>query len=139
MIQRVLVGLDGSPASLRALDWAIRWSGQTEAELHSLSIEEIGNHAGAVLPMDDEKEWSESRYAGIIRRAQDLAAASGMALHPHVAIGHEVKALVQFCRDQQFDLLVIGRNGYSAMSDEHMGGTCFGLVQHAPCPVVVVR
>ncbi len=136
---RILVALDGSDGSFKALRRAIDLAQRVGAELHSVSIEEISRHDGAVLPMDDECEWGDSVFAPAIRTAQDNARQAGTTLHPHVIIGHEVKAVVQFIESSRFDLLVAGFVGQTAYSLHVMGGTAFGLVQHAPCPVLVVK
>lgn len=58
---------------------------------------------------------------------------------PHVIVGHEVKTVVEFVKRQQFDLLVVGSLGHSALYDRIMGGTCQRLVRLAPCSVLVVK
>lgn len=107
-------------------------------ELHSISIIEIGRHSGALLPMSDEREWADSPFAEVIRRAQAEARKAGIELHPHVAVGHEVKWISEFAGEQGFDMLVVGFAGHSEL-DGAMGGTCYGLVQHAPCAVLVAK
>jgi len=136
---RILIALDGSECSLRALRWGIEVAPRLGAELHSVSIEEIDRHDGAILPMSDEREWRDSLFSETIRRAQDMAQKAGIELRPHVIIGHEVKAIAQFVECGRFDLLVVGFHGHTAYAPNAMGGTCFGLTQHASCPVLVVK
>jgi len=136
---RILTALDGSEGAVRALRVAIDVAQKWGAELHSVSIEEIARHDGAVLPVSDESEWGDSTFAPAIRAAQENARKAGISLQPHVIIGHEVKAVVQFIESSRFDLLVVGFVGQTAYSRHVMGGTAFGLVQHAPCPVLVVK
>lgn len=136
---RILVALDGSEVAFRALRCALSLAQRLGAELHSASIEEIARHEGAVLPMSDEGEWGDSAFAPAIRTAREGARQAGISLHPHVIIGHEVKAIVQFIQSSRFDLLVVGFVGRTAYSPDVMGGTAFGLIQHAPCPVLVVK
>ncbi len=139
MYQKILVGLDGSAGSFRALRAAIAIARACGAALHSLSVDEIPQHAGAVLPMDNEHEWGDTPFAPDIRRALRQCDEAGIALYPHVVIGHEVKATAQFIEAGGFDLLVIGFVGRSDLSEQSMGGSCFGLTQHAPCSVLVVK
>jgi nucleotide-binding universal stress UspA family protein len=129
-------GGDGG-AHLPALPGPARTDGGA-VELHSISIIEIGRHSGALLPMSDEREWADSPFADVIRRAQAEARQSGINLIPHVAIGHEVKWISEFAGQQGFDVLLVGFAGHSEL-DGAMGGTCYGLVQHAPCSVLVVK
>lgn len=137
--KKILVGLDGSAASFAALGEAIELARQWGAELHSVSIIEIGNHSGAILPMSDEREWSDSPYGAHIRQAIEAARERGVSLQPHAIVGHEVKAISQFLADRDFDLLVIGDRGHTRLAPGVIGGTCFGLTQNAPCSVLVVK
>lgn len=63
----------------------------------------------------------------------------GVSLLPHVVMGHEVKSIVDFIEEREYDILVIGFVGHSALYDRVMGGTCQSLVQLAPCAVLVVK
>ena len=60
---RILTALDGSEGAIRALRFAIDVAQKWGAELHSVSIEEIARHDGAVLPVSDESEWGDRKYA----------------------------------------------------------------------------
>ena len=65
----------------------------------------------------------------------------GMALLASVIsirVGISV-ALIEFIKQQGFDLLVIGFMGHSALYDRVMGSTCHSLVRLAPCTVLVVK
>lgn len=139
---KILVALDGSAGAWNALIFGIRLAAGRgapgTAELHSISIIEIGRHSGALLPMSDEREWADTPFADVIRRAQAEAKNAAIDLRPHVAVGHEVKWISEFAGEQGFDVLVVGFAGHSEL-DGAMGGTCYGLVQHAPCAVLVVK
>lgn len=138
-MRKILVALDGSESAFRALAYAISLAEGRDDEIHVVCVEEIGHHAGAVLPMHNEKEWSQSHYAPAIRRGQEMGQAAGVAISPHVIIGHETKAIVEFIELARFDLLVLGFHGLTAYGAHVMGGTCFALAQHAPCPVLIVK
>jgi nucleotide-binding universal stress UspA family protein len=46
---------------------------------------------------------------------------------------------VEFIKEENFDLLVIGFMGHSALYERVMGSTCQSLVRLAPCTVLVVK
>jgi nucleotide-binding universal stress UspA family protein len=139
MYSKILHGLDGSERSLTALMPAIDLARQYEAELHTISVEEIPHYPGTVGEVVEEKEAANGRFGEAIRRAEAMCRQSGITLHSHVLVGHEVKTIVEFMKANGFDLLVVGFMGHSALYDRVMGSTCQGLVRLAPCSVLVVK
>ncbi|MCX8053953.1 MAG: universal stress protein, partial [Armatimonadetes bacterium] len=102
-------------------------------------VEEIPHYAGTVGEVVEEQDAANHRFAEAIARSREMAAAEGVDIHAHVVIGHEVKSIVEFIKSHNFDLLVIGFMGHSAIYDRVMGSTCQSLVRLAPCSVLVVK
>jgi nucleotide-binding universal stress UspA family protein len=137
--RRVVVGVDGSVASLAALRWAAREAGLRAARLH------------VVCALDPGREQA-APYAGHARRLvpgqvgpptvallQELV---GTVLGPsllvivdaEVACGLAAKVLIDRARGA--DLLVLGDPATSQF--EVIGPVARACLRHAPCPVVVV-
>jgi nucleotide-binding universal stress UspA family protein len=114
-------------------------AGRFGAELHSISVEEIPHYPGTIGEVLEEKDLQNGKLHAAIRKARGMAQAAQVVLHPHVIVGHEVKTIVEFVKAHQFDLLVIGFMGHSALYNRVMGGTCQNLVRLAPCSVLVVK
>ena len=139
MPTRILHGLDGSPGSFTALREAIALAQCCGAELHTITVEEIPRYAGTVGEVLEEKDVANGSYREALARARALAEQAGLTLHAHLFVGHEVKTIVEYAREQSCDLLVIGFLGHSALYDRVMGSTCQSLVRLAPCSVLVVK
>jgi len=139
MYRKILHGLDGSNGSFMALIQAIDLAKQYDAELHTVSVEEVPRYAGTMGEVIEEKEAANGRFGEAVTRAEDMCKQSGVALRTHVLVGHEVKTIVEFIKAHDIDLLVIGFMGHSALYDRVMGSTCQALVRLAPCPVLVVK
>jgi nucleotide-binding universal stress UspA family protein len=137
--EKILHGLDGSPGSLAALEEAVRLAKAFDAELHTISVEEVPHYAGAIGEVVEEKELAKHKFHEAIARARDMARREGVAIRSHVIVGHEVKTIVEFIRAHRFDLLVVGFMGHSAIYERVMGSTCQSLVRLAPCSVLVVK
>lgn len=104
-----------------------------------VSVEEVGWIPGTREEVIGELELADQRFAQTVARAQELAKAHRVKLHPHVLRGHAVQSIVEFVRTHGFDLLVIGFMGHTALYDRVIGGTSERLVRLAPCTVVVVK
>jgi nucleotide-binding universal stress UspA family protein len=138
-VKKILLGLDGSPNSYKALEEALSLSGLYKADLHTISVEELPHFSETIDEVAEEKDWEDSRYNEYIRKAKDIAASKGCDIITHVFAGHEVKTITEYIRKNKFDLLVIGFVGHSAIYKRIMGSTSLGLVRVAPCSVLVVK
>jgi len=137
--KKILHGLDGSEGSFKALEHAIELARRFDAELHTISVEEVPHYSGTVGEVVESKEAANGRYGQAMQRAKQMAKEQGIELQCHVLVGHEVKTIVEFIEERGFDLLVIGFMGHSRLYDRVMGSTCQGLVRLAGCAVLVVK
>jgi nucleotide-binding universal stress UspA family protein len=140
---RIVVGVDGSPGSMTALDWAVREAGQRGASVHAVMAWEYPQaYATNVwgLGMDPTLDIKEglatataaeaSRIAGEVGEAEDMAITSA------AVEGHPARALLQAAEDA--DLLVVGSRGHGGFVGALLGSVSQHVVCHASCPVVVV-
>jgi|GEM_PF-3543221 len=138
-MNKILLGLDGSPNSFKALEEAIKLARFYNAKLHTISIEELPHFSETVSEVEEEKEAEDSKYNTVILKAKELATAKNFTLETHILVGHEVKTIIEYIKKFKFDLLVIGFVGNSAIYERVMGSTCQSLVRIAPCSVLVVK
>jgi nucleotide-binding universal stress UspA family protein len=136
--RRVVVGVDGSPSSVAALDWAARQAGLTDAELDVVTAWEWPTIYGApfALPAGYDP-------AANARQALDDAISTVRTAHPNVEFrevvveGHPAPALVQ--ESHGADMLVVGSRGHGEFVGMLLGSVSEHCVSNAHCPVVVVR
>jgi nucleotide-binding universal stress UspA family protein len=132
--------LDGSDAAHHALERALELASVTGAAVHLLSVEEHLPHYAATVGEVAEEERFESRY---FQELQDEAIR--MAHMRHVPItraivpGHAAEVMVREAADQGCDLVVVGHTGHSRLHMFFLGSTADRVVEHARCPVLVVR
>jgi len=139
MLKKILVGLDGSEGSLKALEAGVELASLAGVPLHTISVAEVPRFPGTIDEVVEVKEAEGTRFAEAISEAQEVAESKGVELKSHVLAGHEVKTIVEFVEENKYDLLIIGFMGHSAIYNRIMGGTCQALVRLAPCKVLVVK
>jgi nucleotide-binding universal stress UspA family protein len=139
MPTKILVGLDGSQGSFRALEEGLWLAKIAGIELHTISVEELPRFPGTMDEVIEEKDTADQKFGAAISQARQMADSRGVKLVPHVIIGHEVKTIIEFIKANGYDLLVVGFMGHSAIYERIMGGTCQNLVRLAPCSVLVVK
>ena len=133
---RVVVGVDGSPASRAALETAF-----AEADRHGLSVHAVV--AWESVPLDDLPPLADE--AGLRRAAENRLDQmmipmredhSGVEARGEVLTGTPREVLMDAAEGAR--LLVVGSRGLGGFRGLLLGSVSQALVQHAPCPVVVV-
>ncbi|PRZ03223.1 nucleotide-binding universal stress UspA family protein [Isoptericola sp. CG 20/1183] len=136
----IVVGVDGSPESYHAFDWALAAAERHHAALQVMYAEPVP--LGPVTPVPayrPEEIWHESQR--VLRRAVDRVDARTRGSVPVTAVpaeGGPTSALVASSRDA--DLVVVGRRG--AAATRHLLGSVSSVVAsraHGPVAVVPTR
>lgn len=139
---RAVVGVDGSPASLRALQWAIDWvagaGGGTVEAIHSWSMpyaySPIGGGVMIVEP-ESMEQGAKQELAEALRQV-DARAGDGVELRPQVVEGPPASSLLE--RAKGADLLALGTRGRGGFAGLVLGSVSQQCLHHATCPVVVL-
>jgi universal stress protein A len=139
-LKRILVPLDFSECSKKALQYAIPFARQFGASLSLLNVVQPYYPVSDMVPMDVEtlelrmRETSEAELA-VVRKSldPDLKATAVLRVgNPHVEI-------VRAARDLDADLIILSTHGRTGLSHVLMGSTSERVVRHAGCPVLVLR
>ncbi|NUP35266.1 MAG: universal stress protein [Streptomycetaceae bacterium] len=134
---RIVVGVDGSEGSLRALLWAVGEAHHRNGSVQAIMVCDWPATEAALLAGLGSK--------GELRRAEDILAralADVRAQFPEVPIateavlGKPAYKLAEASRDA--DLLAVGSHGHGHLHQAVLGSVSEGCVRNAHCPVVVV-
>ena len=138
----IVVGVDGSPNSERALDWAMRQAAAVHAPLTVIAVHEVPKSYWGGVPVigpGDEAVLEKLREAAeelTQRAASRLGDAGPVSVKVQAVSGFVVKELVDASQDA--DLVVLGARGGSAFAAVLVGSVSSEVVQHSACPVVIV-
>ena len=137
--KRVLVAVDGSEGSEKALDCAISICQAVDATLTALAVEgKLPAYAGSLGEVDEVKAEKDQFFNRVLDRAKTIAASSGVAMETDLIPGHAAEAITDYARAHGHDLIVIGHRGHF-LGDYLLGSTADRVAHHAHCPVMVVR
>lgn len=135
MYRRILVGLDGTPASEQALKQAIALARLTGASLTALSVEEkLPAYAASVGEVQEAKQEMDAFFARVQAAAISEAQAAGVALQTVVRAGRAGPTLIAFAQEGDFDLVVVG-----AGEGRGLGSTADRVAESAECSVLIAR
>lgn len=136
--ERVMVGIDGSPTSIRALRWALRYAERTGARIEAVHAWQIPTSYGApvaLLPGENFAATAERALNETVDR--ELGGRADLEVERIAEMGYPPKVLVE--RSKSADLLVVGSKGRGGFAGTILGSVSLHCVAHAACPVVVVR
>jgi nucleotide-binding universal stress UspA family protein len=128
-IRHILVPVDGSPASLAALEHAVTLASDYDAKVEVLHVIPIETP----LAMRDE-EAERGISAAIVRAREALG---GLVTY-RTASGEPLREIVRAGRSG-VDLIVMGTHGRIGRLHSLLGSVAEGVVRNAACPVMTVR
>lgn len=138
----IVVGVDGSPHSIKALGWAFEQASFSGASLHVLHSWEIPPTWSMVEVPSYEPEVLIRDYGNAELRETSEAMAGFREDFPDVKVrqevmkGSPVKALVK--ASENAALLVVGSRGLGGFRGLLLGSVSHAMVHKAACPVAVV-
>ena len=138
----VAVGVDFSPLSHRALQYALGVSAPHDAGVVLVHVaapdpDFVGMEAGPQSVREDvARELREERLA-LHELAREVES-TGRRVQVVMVRGAAVPSLVEVARSVEADLLVMGSHGKGAVKRLLLGSVSEGVLRQAPCPVLVV-
>ena len=141
--RRILVAVDGSEASTRAVETALAVAEASGGAVTCVLAWNLEIHEGVVVTERSSERWAavEQRYSSLGHRAVDPAAAR----HPGVSVdilvrhGSAARAVVEVAAELDADLVVVGRRGSGGFRGLLLGSVSRRVVEHAGRVVLVVH
>jgi universal stress protein A len=141
-IKKILAPTDFSPASKKALEYALHFAGEAHSEITLLHILESvvpltfeGISMPALAPETESSE-AEKRLKALVASVRGRGIASVRAMFRRGIASHEI---VEVAKELDVDLIVMATHGYTGWKHFAIGSTAERVVRAAPCPVLVVR
>jgi len=131
----IVVPTDFSEFSDEAFVYAIRLAGVYGSTLHVVHV------VASTFSLDDAQAVHLSKVQEVRERLNQLLPGDGSSLqiHRHVLEGSAASEIVNFAKQFQADLIVMGTHGRTGVTHLLMGSVAEKVVRQAICPVLVVR
>jgi nucleotide-binding universal stress UspA family protein len=141
-IHKILVPVDFSEHSQRALDEAIGLAKSFDAELHLLHCYQV--HPQAVAPYGivvPETFEHDIRMAALQRLSElrDKASAQGVRVKEHITAHFPGEEIVEMANRLGIDLIVMGTRGLTGLKHVLLGSVAERTIRLASCPVLTVK
>ncbi|MER5629477.1 universal stress protein [Streptomyces nitrosporeus] len=137
---RIVVGVDGSDQSIKALRWAVRQAELTGDTVEAVNSWEYPATSWASMMPGLPEDFDPQAVATVALNEaleEALGADGAQRVERVVVIGNPAQSLLERARGAE--LLVVGARGYSGLKATLLGSVSLHVTQHASCPVTVVR
>jgi nucleotide-binding universal stress UspA family protein len=142
-LKRILVPIDFSDCSLRALDYALAFGEGFEAKLILLHVVEPAvypeNYLVVTSTLDETNQnlmrAGRERLDGLSQKR----VGGRVETETLVRIGRAPSEISDTAKALAADMIIIGTHGYAGLKHVLLGSTAERVVRHAPCPVLTVR
>jgi len=139
---KIVVGVDGSEPSNRAVKWCATYAGVLDAEIvvvHSIDMPVYTSLIPGSFPVAQlvPQDFDELRERITLVWCAPLAKANVPFRVVLMSTG-PAPAIIEVAKTEQADLVVTGRRGGGGFAELVLGSTSRALTHHLDCPLVLV-
>jgi nucleotide-binding universal stress UspA family protein len=140
-IRSILVPVDFSPPSKKALHYAAQLAGQFNSTLTLLHVvEPVAMPDFAYFPLAQEiEETVKAARARMTTLCEQEGISTQQIAKTLIRHGRAFHEITEAARTLKSDMIVIATHGFTGVKHVLMGSTAERVVRHAPCPVLTVR
>jgi nucleotide-binding universal stress UspA family protein len=145
-VNKILIPLDFSKTSLKALDHATYLAKLCDAEINLLHVPESlsvntgnGYFSPPAFHEDYEKEITEQSNKKLNDIADRLKKKSKVRVNTLTVIGNPKNEILNFSKKIKADLIVMGTHGISGIKEFFIGSNTFSIIKDAKCPVLSIQ
>jgi len=139
LFEKILVPLDGSEHSIRALKNAIQIAKKFDGSITLIHVYTVSPFV--ITPTQVYKYVQAIQELGnsILEEGKNLVKAEGVQVKTLLKEGHTVEKILETVTKENINLVVLGSRGLSKLKGILMGSVSEGVTKNAPCPVLVVK
>lgn len=133
----ILVGVDGSPSSLRALNWSAQWAKRLGVSVQAVCAYPLDAYAEkprlAAAESDAPLDETTSKLRGL---SIQVSRETGADISSYLLVGHPKERLIQVGENSA--AVVVGKAGHNSFPESSLGSTSRTVATHSKVPVIVV-
>jgi len=157
MFKNILVPIDGSEHSLRALTYAVELAKQFKSTLILMHVYSLpkptpispamplgGPPTETTTPMAIEItteliQKTKQKAQEILNRAKEKAEEQNVAVQTLIKEGKASEEIVKAAKEKNVDLIVMGARGISKIKEILLGSVSHGVTRNSHCPVLIIK
>jgi nucleotide-binding universal stress UspA family protein len=138
MMPKILVALDGSVGSEKALEAAVRLAQKDGRQVTAVSVLDRSGDPRLEQLAEPVKAQVRRHLEEVLQAAVNYARSRGVQLTPVLREGHPAEVIIACAEQEGAEMLVLG-HGKGEAPRPGLGGTADQVSSHAPCTVMIVK
>ncbi|MDR3402339.1 MAG: universal stress protein [Chthoniobacter sp.] len=138
-LTNILVPLDFSELSLKALHYAVPFAQQFHAKLTLVHVVELQAYTPELPYPPAMPPYKAEEIEKALEEVRDANVPAGVPVEVVACYDFAADAVVQVARERKADLIITATHGRTGLKHLLIGSTAEKIVRLAPCPVLVVR
>ena len=141
MFTNILVPVDGSDNSYRALDAALLLSEKLSSNISVIHVMEQFpiTHIGSEKLLSEMLEAYKKENQDILSKCSEIATQKGLTIKTLLLQGNPASVILDYSKKEKFDLLIMGTRGLGKFKELILGSVSGKIVHHSPCAVMLIR
>ncbi len=140
MFSNIVVPVDGSAPSFRALNVALSFSkalGSKISVIHVMEIVPITHIQSQKLL--DKLEAYKKEAQDMLSKCSEIAKEKGVTINTILLQGNPASKILDFSKDEKCDTIIIGSRGMGKFKELILGSVSSKIVHHSLCSVMLVK
>ncbi len=142
-LKTILVPVDFSAFSNKAVDYAVAFAEQFGAEVVLLHVVEPMVYPESYVPSpaagDELNHHLIASAEERLVKQRESVGPEGVKVRTVARAGRPFVEICEVARETGVDLIILATHGYTGLKHVLLGSTAERVVRHAPCPVLTVR
>ncbi|MGI0019573.1 MAG: universal stress protein [Nitrososphaera sp.] len=141
MPSKILVPVDGSANSKRALEKAVTMAKDSSSSVTALYVMEKPPtvYIESQKVLDDAMAKYKKEADAVLDEYEALATGRGVKIEAVMAQGEPATTIVNYTEKGGFDMIVMGSRGRGKITEAVLGSVSSKVLKDAKCPVVIVK
>jgi len=141
LFTNILVPVDGSDNSYRALDAALLLSEKLGSNITVIHVmEEVPiTHIGSEKMLNELLEAYKKENQDILLKCTKIANQKGLTIKTLLLQGNPASTILDYNKKEKFDLVIMGSRGLGKFKELILGSVSSKIVHHSPCAVLLIR
>ena len=141
MSQKILVPIDGSDFSIRALQHAMKIAKAMDAEILLLNVQYNYNspNINRFVSREEVRKYQQESAKEVIDGALKVVENSEVTVHTKMRIGSPDYEIAKEAKESNVHSIVMGSRGLGAIKSKIVGSVSFNVLHVASCPVTMVK
>jgi len=142
-IKNILIAIDGSEHSDKAINYAIMLAKQNGSKIFGLHVIEEKVISAYKLMKKDVNELKTELYEKgkyVLSNFEKLAISNNIEYHSEIKEGVAYQVIIEFAEKNNMDLIILGHESDSRpLTSRHIGSTAKNIIEYMICPILIIN